>query len=140
MRKSGVLLAGLMVLLVGTAASSGGGAAAHWVIIDLGPGAAADINESGQVVGGGAWIWQNGKKTQLGTLGGRRSSVVAINDRGRAGSFIWQNGKRTNLPALSPRSWWVSPTELNERDQIVGNSTTARGKGRAVLWTIERGL
>ena len=55
----------------------------HWVITDIGPGVGVDINEAGQVIGGGAFLWQNGKKTQLGTLGGRRNSVVALNDRGQ---------------------------------------------------------
>ena len=82
MRTCRVLVAGLVAFLVGASASSGGAATAHWVITDIGPGAAVDINEAGQVVGGGAFVWQNGKKTQLGTLGGRRSSVVAINDQG----------------------------------------------------------
>jgi uncharacterized membrane protein len=36
-------------------------------------------------------------------------------------------------------SSWSSAAAINEHDQIVGNSTTARGKGRAVLWTLKRG-
>ncbi len=30
------------------------------------------------------------------------------------------------------------PTAINEHNQIVGSSNTARGKGRAVLWTLVR--
>ena len=54
-------------------------------------------------------------------------------------AFVWQNGTMTDLGLLAPHSSWSSATALNEHDQIVGNSTTARGKGRAVLWTLHGG-
>ncbi len=58
------------VVVTGTA-SRASSVQSRWVIRDLGPGVAVGVNESGQVIGGGAWIWQDGKTTQLGTLGGR---------------------------------------------------------------------
>jgi probable HAF family extracellular repeat protein len=109
------------------------------VITDLGPGAAVDINESGQVVGGGAWIWQNGKKTQLGTLGGPRSSVLAINDHGqviggsttakpvKGHSFLWQNGRMIDLYPVGARA-------INNRGQVVGSGGVAGGHEHAMLW------
>ena len=77
------------------------------------------INERGQVVGWTntksgathAFLWQNGKMTDLGTLGGKESAApasgpVAINDSGqvvggaetKSGAthpFFWENGKMT---------------------------------------------
>ena len=132
------MLAGLAVLLV-SAGSSGSTTPAHWVITDLGPGGSIDINESGQVVGGGAWIWQGGKKTQLGTLGGPRSSVGAINDRGQVigGSetakpvkghgFLWQNGRMIDIYPVQPRA-------INNHGQVVGSGPVAGGNEHALLW------
>jgi probable HAF family extracellular repeat protein len=45
----------------------------------------------------------------------------------------------TDLGLLTPNSSWSSATAINEHGQIAGNSTTARGKGRAVLWTLDPG-
>jgi probable HAF family extracellular repeat protein len=144
MRRLGLLLAGIVVPLASAAASCGGGAKAHWVITDIGPGAAVDINESGQVAADGAFVWQDGKTTQLGTLGGRRSSVVAINDRSQVigGSvtakpvqghgFIWQNGKMNDLGTLGGRR--SSVRAINNRGQVVGDATTKNGLSHAFLW------
>jgi probable HAF family extracellular repeat protein len=49
-----------------------------------------------------AFVWQNGKLTDLGTLGGRDSDTTGINDHG----------------------------------QIVGSSTTKKGRAHAVVWTL----
>ena len=134
-----VLLAGLAVLLAGVGSSGSATTGSHWVITDLGPGAAVDINESGQVVGGGAWIWHDGKKTQLGTLGGPRSSVLAIDDRGQVigGSetakpvkghgFLWQNGRMIDIYPVGPRA-------INNRGQVVGSGKVAGGHEHALLW------
>lgn len=139
MRRLCVLLAGLLAILLGAAASSGGEAGGHWIVTDLGPGAAVDVNESGQVVGGGSWIWQDGTRTQLGTLGGPRSSVLAINDRGQVigGSttakpveghgFLWQSGRMIDVHPVRPRA-------INNRGQIVGSGTVTGGREHALLW------
>jgi probable HAF family extracellular repeat protein len=49
-------------------------------------------------------VWQTGKTTDLGTLGGAESDASAI----------------------------------NEHNQIVGVSNTAKGTRHAVLWTVQR--
>jgi len=147
MRQSMLLLAGFAALLASVAvASSGGGTQvqARWAITDLGAGIAADINERSQVVGGGAFIWKDGKKTQLGTLGGPSSSAARINDQGqviggsltrkpaRGHAFIWQDGKMTDLGTLGGRR--SGARALNNRGQVVGSSTTTSGREHAFLW------
>jgi probable HAF family extracellular repeat protein len=139
MRRAALLLLVLAALLGSGLASSSSGTNARWVITDLGPGAAVDINESGQVVGGGSWIWQDGRRTQLGTLGGPRSSVLAINDHGQVigGSttakpvkghgFLWQNGRMIDLYPVEPRA-------INDRGQVVGSGKVAGGCEHALLW------
>jgi uncharacterized membrane protein len=52
-------------------------------------------------------------------------------------AFLWQNGRMTDLGTLGGVE--SDPSALNERDQIVGLGSTARGKGHAVLWTLRRG-
>jgi probable HAF family extracellular repeat protein len=137
-----IAIAGLLVgMAVAASGASGerGSTQARWVITDLGPGVAVDINERGQVVGGGAWIWQKGEKAQLGTLGGPSSSVRAINNAGqviggsltrkpaKGHSFLWQNGKMIDLAPLGAIA-------INDRGQVVGAASTASGNSHAFLW------
>jgi probable HAF family extracellular repeat protein len=104
-------------------------------------GEATAINERGQIIGsnwkGGlatqaerAFQWQQGKLTDLGTLGGKESRAVAINERGlivgesetKTGSwhaFLGQNGKLIDLNTARRNEW--SPVAINERGQIIGN-------------------
>jgi probable HAF family extracellular repeat protein len=145
--------------LATSAPSSAGEAKAGWVITDLGTlgpvyrdSSASAINESGQIVGGSgaasgkqhAFVWQDGKMSDLGTLGGRDSGAEAINDHGqiigtsltpkpsRTHAFIWQNGKMTDLGTLGGRS--SRPRAINEQGQVVGESFTATGKVHAFVW------
>lgn len=174
MRRPALLLVGAVVLVasVGAAVPAGAPQAAgpaaiakgRWVITDLGTlgrayrdSAASVINERGQIVGESATasgkrhpvLWQNGKITHLGTLGGEFSEGVAINERGQVigvsvpkgpsvvHAFLWQNGKITDLGTLGGQE--SDAAAINERDQIVGVSNTASGKRHAVLWTLRRG-
>src|SRR5882762_1426386 len=86
-----------------------------YTVIDLGEYSfPSSVNESGQVAGesGGAALWENGVKTDLGTFGQDSSAAYDINDSGQvvgaAGglavygadgdppppthAFLWQNG------------------------------------------------
>ena len=69
-------------------------------------------------------LWQNGMVTVLGTLGGVRSTAVAINDNGQiVGSantssgatdgFLYSNGKMTDLGSFTPAA-------INDNGVIVG--------------------
>ena len=116
MRRFALLVVGLALFAAIAAAVSGGATQAklRWVVRDLGPCASYDcrytwqpvdlINERGQIIGTSgkhAFIWQNGKMRDLGTLGGKTSDAVAINERGqvigqsttesgRSHAFLWQ--------------------------------------------------
>jgi probable HAF family extracellular repeat protein len=104
-------------------------------VIDLGDdwSDALDINERGQIVGlindrGHAVLWQVGKTRDLGTLGGKRSEAVALNDAGLVvgtsetkltkqtdpwDGFLWGQGTMTDLGQYS------DPTAINNRGQII---------------------
>lgn len=112
------------------------------------------INEKMQVVGAGAsshgFIWDNGKYTDLGTLGGTYSWATKINDNGYIigqsttelgydyHGFIWHDGTMTDLGTLggygasndsSPLGAYSSEvTGINNSEQVIGNSLLVGGK------------
>jgi probable HAF family extracellular repeat protein len=140
---------------------------ARWVIRDLGMPAAysiqvVGINERGQIVGSSvtpigsrhAFLWQNGRMTDLGTLGGLFSSATAVSDRGQiiglsaiTGNrlfhpFLWQNGRMTDLAKRRLRvkgtyaaidTYGEGLVGINERGQVAGTSTVT-GQRRGYLW------
>ena len=156
-----VLLGALVALAAGLAVGSttAGTSRRHWTITDLGTlgggyqnCTAAAINDSAQVAGGcgdargrqHAFLWQRGKMTDLGTLGGHDSGASLIDGRGqiagtsltarpaRLHAFLWQNGKMTDLGTLGGRT--SRPRALNDRGQVVGESERADGTVHAYLW------
>jgi probable HAF family extracellular repeat protein len=80
----------------------------------------------------------------LGTLGGRHSQAVAVNNRGQvvgtsatAGSrgthaFLWQRGVMTDLGTLGGSE--SRAVAVNDRGQVVGTSSTASGQYHAFIW------
>jgi probable HAF family extracellular repeat protein len=119
-------------------------------------GFAAGINDSGQVVGEvevsedayHAFISQNGKAADLGTLGGGDSMAAGINASGQVvgwsrtatgdnRAFFWQRGRMKELNTLLPsNSGWTlqSAQGISDRGDIVGVGYQ-KGKFRPFLLT-----
>jgi probable HAF family extracellular repeat protein len=127
------------------------GAAPSYIVTDLGTfgtvqsAEALEINDAGQVVGRAgnrAFLWQNGGKVDLGTLGGS-AAATAVNEANQivgysatvpgsspARAVRWQNGSITNLTPDLAATLGSSATGINESGQIVGNI----GWGEAFIW------
>ena len=122
---------------------------------------AAGINESGQVVGATfldtqAFIWQNGVRTKLGTLGGDESYGEGINNAGQVvGSaeldeytkhaFLWKDGSMIDLGVLTGGSNSDGQNDsyaygINNSNQVVGWSDTLQGHRHAFLWDSISGM
>ena len=151
---------GFVVLMGGPAQA----APARIRIIDLGTlggttSTAIAINDRGQVAGNSttasgqnrSFIWQRGKMTDLGTLGGDNVVVSAssMNNRGEvvgsqadvpngfvSRAFLWRRGVMLDLGTLGGDS--AVALDINDRGQVVGESLTSDGSTHAFLW--EKGV
>jgi probable HAF family extracellular repeat protein len=123
-------------------------------------GIADGINGKGQAVGWTgpcapvhAVLWEKGKATDLGTLGGAVLNIAfGINNRGQVvgesdlpgdtthHAFLWQNGMMTDLGTLPglPNSLAFS---INNQGQVVGFSQDLNGNiSSAVAWIWQDGV
>jgi len=164
-----LFMAGVASLLLALGASlfgASGGAGSErlrWASTDLGVfrgdanSEALALNERGQIAGRSccdnqnrahAFLWQAGRMTDLGSLGGWDVRPLAINEhgqivgeantkkRGKYGpmlhAFLWQGGKMVDLGTLGGDD--SRPTAFNNRGQIIGSSTAKSGRQHAFLW------
>jgi probable HAF family extracellular repeat protein len=116
-----------------------------------------DINDAGQIVGEynlvppegdgkhGAFIWQHGVVTELGSLGGSYTAPLAINEQGQvigfstiesetAHAFLWQAGVMTDLGTLGSEDISSFARAINNHGQIVGVSYKPNGDSHGFLW------
>src|SRR5262245_53227428 len=90
---------------------------------------AADLNQSGQVVGtaynghhlGRAFLWENGTMIDLGTLGGNVSSAAGINDLGQVvGASYLPDGATRHAFLVNPRGGtWFQDSDLDGRNDFM---------------------
>lgn len=129
----------LFALVVG-GASGRPQAPRAWRLVDLGFGngsIASAVNASGQVVGtvrNHAFIWQDGKTTDLGPA----DHPPLLNDNGlvvlTSGGHVrtWKAGKTSTLPALGTTKSLA--LDVNDRGEIVGWSSNKARRPHACVW------
>ena len=123
---------------------------------DLGGGIAeaADVNESGQVIGWSnpsgrnyhAFLWENGQMLDLGTLGGESSFAYGVNDSGqvvgdaqtsdaRFMPFLWDASIMHALGVVEGYSYLASyAADISSQGQIVGAARKTNFEELAVIW------
>jgi probable HAF family extracellular repeat protein len=90
-------------------------------------------------------LWEDGRLTDLGTLGGPNSQATGINERGqvigtsdaadgRNHAFVWTNGRMIDLGPVDP-GLEGAPAEISDAGYIVGQVETAGGV-QAALWQL----
>ena len=123
------------------------------------------LNERGQVAGGAyinstpnpatgiptvdPFLWEKGKMTDLGSLGGTFGFSTALNNRGQVigqsnlvgdqifDQFFWDRGKLVDLYAATTGGNVITANAINDAGQIVGAadfSSTGGSQFSAVLW------
>jgi probable HAF family extracellular repeat protein len=115
-------------------------------------GIAFAINDRGQAVGvsadcsltpGHALLWQNGKATDMGTLGGLALAPSDLNNRAqvvgnafnntRNRAFLWQSGMAKDLGTLRGDVMGHG-NAINDKGQVVGQSCDVNNNCRAFIW------
>ena len=88
------------------------------------------------------WLWDNGTFTDLGTLGGRLTTVLDLNDRGdvvgssktaggRTHAFVWRHGVMRDLGTLpARRAVSYEASAINETGQVIGSNN----RHSAFIW------
>jgi len=117
---------------------------------------AYDINNKGEITG---WrrvsnmvchpfIYAHGKLTEFETLGGKSAAGSAINDhsqivgesedkKGNRRAFLYEDGKTIDLNTLIESEQWIlySARDINNKGQITGHGSNAKGEEHAFLMT-----
>jgi probable HAF family extracellular repeat protein len=89
-----------------------------------------------------AFVWENGRFTDLGGFGGDFVIATAINNRGQIvgtsetsthqmHAFLWQNGRLRDIGGSCRDS---QADAVNDRGQVVGSCTLSTGRSHAFLW------
>jgi probable HAF family extracellular repeat protein len=110
---------------------------------------AADLNDSGDVVGAvdqRPFVWRRGTLIDLGTPG-RGGYASAINDRGHVAAvntapytnddrpFLWRGGQGlVYLGTLG--GLYTSTVGIDAHDRVAGNSSTPTNESHAVVWIV----
>lgn len=90
-----------------------------------------------------AFLWEEGRMQDLGTLGGPDAQAVFVNERGQVAGFSYTSSTpnpATGFPTVAPFLWtkddgmvdlgsfggtWGEPHGLNNRGQVIGQSSVA---------------
>lgn len=97
-----------------------------------------------------AYLWQNGRMRDLGTLGGPDSGGLYVNDRGHVSGVSFTSDvpeASTGIPPVEPFLWdgrkmlsigtlggvWGQVLGMNNKDQVIGNSSTADGPAACLI-------
>ena len=127
---------------------SGNNSSPSWV---TNSGDVVGFSETGQLDSFGfpihhAFRWREGVMEDLKTLGGNYSGASGANEEGQvvgvadvtggatSHAFLWAHGTLTDLGTLVGPDGFSFGSLINDRDEVVGYSSTADGNQHAVLW------